>query len=274
MKIGIIGGTGGMGNLFSEVFKKSGHDVFVSGRKTEITNEDIARLTDIVIISVPISETVPVILKIAPLLKEHQILSDFTSLKVEPIHAMLTSRARVIGFHPMFGPTVGSIHGQTIIATPVRCKEDDILFFTSLFEGQGARVTLTSPDDHDKMMAVIQGLTHFKAILLAGTMRRLGISPADTEVYMSPVYRIETGIAGRLLSQNPELYADILCMNPYFPEVLLTCQNAGREMADIIFKGDRDAFQKEFLASKEWFGSFCDQAQEETDHLIQAMVEK
>ena len=89
-------------------------------------------------------------------------------------------------------------------------------FFKDLFEEQGARVTITTADEHDRMMAVIQGLTHFKAILLAGTMRRLGISPADTESYISPVYRIETGIAGRLLAQNPELYADILCMNPQY----------------------------------------------------------
>ena len=124
------------------------------------------------------------------------------------------------------------------------------------------------------MMAVIQGLTHFKAILLAGTMRRLGISPADTDLYMSPVYRIETGIAGRLLAQNPELYADILCMNPRVPSVLEICQQAFDELFSMVKEGDRDAFTEEFLASREWYGTFCDQAQKETDHLIQAMVNK
>lgn len=272
MKIGIIGGTGGMGSLFSQVFKAAGHEVLISGRSTELKKEDIARLADIVIISVPIRDTIQVIDAIVPLLGSHQILADFTSLKTEPVKAMLNSCSRVIGFHPMFGPTSGTIHGQTIIATPARCDEEDIRFFEVIFEGQGARVTRTTPEEHDRMMAVIQGLTHFKAILLAGTMRRLGISPADTERYMSPVYRIETGIAGRLLAQDPELYADILCMNPCVPSVLKEFEKAAGEILTMITDGDREAFTAEFLASREWFGIFCIQAQKETDLLIHAMV--
>lgn len=274
MKIGIIGGTGGMGNLFSQVFSKAGHEVLISGRKTVITLEDIARLADVILISVPIRDTVSVIHEIAPLLGEHQILADLTSLKIDPVRAMLNSKSRVVGLHPMFGPTVGTIQGQTIVATPARCNEDDLRFFQNIFESQGARVTCTTPEEHDRMMAVIQGLTHFKAILLAGTMRRLGISPADTELYMSPVYRMETGIAGRLLAQSPELYADILCMNPRVPSVLDTCQQAFDELLSMVKEGDRDAFTEEFLASRDWYGPFCEQAQKETDHLIQAMVSR
>ena len=66
MKTGIIGGTGGMGRLFSEVFKKAGHEVLIAGRKTEITWEDAARLSDIVIISVPIRDTISVIHEMPP----------------------------------------------------------------------------------------------------------------------------------------------------------------------------------------------------------------
>jgi prephenate dehydrogenase len=181
MKIGIIGGTGGMGTLFSHVFQTAGHDVLIASRTTELTKENLVRHVDVIIISVPIRATVRVIHEIAPLCTERQILADLTSLKIEPVQAMLTSRARVIGFHPMFGPTVKSIQGQTIVATPARCHEEDLQFFQEIFERQGARVTKTTPEEHDHMMAIIQGLTHFKALLLAGTMRRLGISPGDTE---------------------------------------------------------------------------------------------
>lgn len=274
MKIGIIGGTGGMGNLFSQVFQNAGHEVLIAGRNTPLRKEDIARLADVIVISVPIRDTVFVIDEITPLLGEHQILADLTSLKIDPVSAMLRSKARVVVLHPMFGPTVGTIQGQTIVATPARCHENDLWFFQNIFESQGARVTITTAEEHDRMMAVIQGLTHFKAILLAGTMRRLGISPADTESYMSPVYRIETGIAGRLLAQNPDLYADILCMNPQVPSVLDTCKQAFDEMFSIVQERDRNAFTGEFLASREWYGAFCDQAQKETDLLIQAMVSR
>ncbi|MDD1724331.1 MAG: prephenate dehydrogenase/arogenate dehydrogenase family protein [Methanospirillum sp.] len=274
MIAGIIGGTGGMGSLFSRVFREEGYDVLVCGRSTKVTKEDIAREADIVMVSVPIRDTIPVIDAISSLLSEDQILTDLTSLKTRPVQAMLRSKSRVIGLHPMFGPTAGTIRGQTIVATPARCRDEDISLFTSLFESQGARVTLTTPEEHDRIMAVIQGLTHFKAILLAGTMRRLGISPEDTEMYMSPVYRIETGIAGRVLAQDPELYSDILCMNPSVPWVLDTCRQAADEIRKMIADNDTKAFRSEFLVSREWFGHFCQQAQEETDFLIHAMVNR
>ena len=74
MKAGIIGGTGKMGRLFAKVFEKAGYEVLVSGRKTVITSTDIAEQCDIVIISVPIRETVRVISEIAPLLTPGQLL--------------------------------------------------------------------------------------------------------------------------------------------------------------------------------------------------------
>ena len=274
MKVGIIGGTGGMGRLFSRIFQEAGHDVMVSGRTTSITNEYIAKHADLIIVSVPIRDTIPVIDSIAPHVSSEQILTDLTSLKTGPVQAMLATKARVIGLHPMFGPSIASLHGQTIIATPARYDDKDLDLLKRLFEAQGARVTITTPEEHDRMMAVIQGLTHFKAILFAGTMRRLGITPSDTESYISPVYRIETGIAGRLLSQNADLYADILCMNPSVPDILAVSRKAADELERIILSGDKQAFSDEFNESKEWFGPFCDKASRETDLLIQAMVKE
>jgi len=66
-------------------------------------------------------------------------------------------------------------------------------------------------------MAVVQGLTHYVTLGMAGTMRRLGVTPEDTMAFMSPIYQIEMSLVGRLLSQDPDLYADILMLNPAVP---------------------------------------------------------
>jgi prephenate dehydrogenase len=272
MKVGIIGGTGQMGSFFSRVFIKAGHEVRVSGRKTLVKSEDLARESDILVISVPIHATVPVIQQIVPYLHPDQILCDLTSLKTGPVNAMLCSQADVIGLHPMFGPTVSSLSGQTIIATPERCSDGHLKLLTDIFISQGARVPVTTPEYHDRMMAVIQGLTHFKALVMAETMRMLGITPEETEPFMSPIYRIETSVAGRILAQDPMLYADILIENPTIPHILETCCNAASSLASIIHSGDTEAFRDRFLAEREWFGEYCSRSLEETDHLISAMV--
>ncbi|MDD1727438.1 MAG: prephenate dehydrogenase/arogenate dehydrogenase family protein [Methanospirillum sp.] len=272
MKVGIIGGTGQMGAFFATVFTRSGHEVRISGRKTAITNQDLAHQSDLLVISVPIHSTVQVIEEIAPLMRQDQIISDLTSLKTGPVSAMLKTSAEVIGMHPMFGPTANSLQGQTIIITPGRCTEDHIQMLSDLFGAQGARVTITTPEHHDQMMAVIQGLTHFKALVMAETMRRLGITPEETEPFMSPIYRIETSVAGRILAQDPSLYADILSQNPEIPKVLDTCCQSAEMFREIITAGDTAAFSEMFLDDRRWFGEYCTRSLEETDRLIATMV--
>ena len=161
MKVGIIGGTGRMGSLFSGVFERAGHEVACSGRNTRVSAMDLVSESDLIIVSVPIHSTAEVIRTIAPDLTASQVICDLTSLKVFPVREMLCSKAEVIGLHPMFGPTVRTLKQQTIIVTPERCSRENLGRLTDIFETEGARITITTPEAHDRMMAVVQGLTHF-----------------------------------------------------------------------------------------------------------------
>jgi prephenate dehydrogenase len=274
MKVGIIGGTGKMGRLFVPVFERAGFEVVVSGRKTELTSAQVAKTCDTVIVSVPIHDTVRVIGEIAPLLRADQLLCDFTSLKVRPVEAMLASKAQVIGLHPMFGPTVSSLRGQTIIVCPARADEFRTTALMDIFRGEGATCTVTSPEEHDRMVAVVQGLTHFVTLCMADTVRRLGMDIRATQEFTSPVYQIELSLVGRLLSQDPALYADILQQNPYVPEVLAACRQSAADLSSIVATQDPEEFRKFFEANSRHLGSYCDEGQKMTDLIINRMVEK
>jgi prephenate dehydrogenase len=273
-KAGIIGGTGKMGRLFAKVFENAGYEVLVSGRKTAITAADIAEQCDIVIISVPIRETVKVIESIAPRLQPGQLLCDFTSLKVRPVEAMLTSKADVIGLHPMFGPTVKSISRQTIIVCPARADNARVTALVGIFEAQGAICTIATPEEHDRIVAVVQGLTHFVTLCMANTVRRLGIDLHTTGKFESPVYQIELSLVGRLLSQDPALYADILQQNPYVPEVLAACRNSAADLTAIVEAKDPEQFRKFFEQNSRHLGTYCQEGQKTTDALIECMVNR
>jgi len=272
MLAGIIGGTGQMGRFFAEVFEGAGLEVIVSGRETALTNRDVAEMADLVMVSVPIRATVGVILEIAPLLTRDQIFCDLTSLKVEPVRAMLASRAEVIGLHPMFGPGAVSLRGQTIVAIPARCAPTTLERLLSIFRDQGAAITLTTAEDHDRMMAVIQGLTHFGALAKAEAIRRTGTDVDETLSFTSPIYRIEMGLAGRLLAQDAGLYGDMLLMNPAVPEMLATFAEAVRTLREIVESGDSDRFRVFFAENAAHYASYLAAATEETDDLINHMV--
>jgi prephenate dehydrogenase len=274
MKAGIIGGTGKMGQLFAPVFRRAGYDVLVSGRSTDLRAEDLAEECDLVIVSVPIRSTVGVIRQVAPLMKPGQLLCDFTSLKTKPIEAMLESKADVVGLHPMFGPTAGSLKSQTIIVCPARVDDKKLQHLVAVFQGEGARCTTSTPEEHDRMMAVVQGLTHYVTLCMAGTLRKLGTGIGATEEFTSPVYQIELSLIGRLLSQDPDLYADILEENPYVPEVLAACRESAADLGSIITNRDAAAFREFFEQNSRHLGPYCRKGQETTDMLIDCMVNR
>ena len=212
--VGIIGGAGQMGRFFKKFFEKNNCEVLVASRKTKLKIEDCAKLSDIVLISVPIEVTVDVIRKIAPYVNKKSLLIDATSIKKMPIEAMLHySKCEVIGMHPVFGPNVSSLKNQTIVLCPVRSKKW-IRWLRNIFEKNKAKIKVASPDKHDEMMSVIQGLNHFSTLSVAHAMKNLGISVKESLEYTSPVYKLRMAMVGRILNQNPNLYANIVMMNP------------------------------------------------------------
>ena len=274
MRLGIIGGNGKMGQLFVPVFERAGYQVPVSGRKTLLKNTELAATCDIVIVSVPIHDTVRVIEEIAPLMRADQLLCDFTSLKVKPVEAMLKSEAQVIGLHPMFGPTVRSIRGQTIIVCPARADAERTASLTRIFTNEGATCTIATPEEHDRTVAIVQGLTHFVTLCVADSVRRLGVDLTKTKAFESPVYQIELSLVGRLLSQDPALYAGILQQNPYVPEVLAACRSSAADLAEIVAAQDPEKFREFFEENSRHLGSYCEEGQKTTDALIECMVNR
>ena len=268
-KIGIIGGTGGMGSLFSNVFTSMGHSVTVASRHTAVTPEDCAANNDIVIVTVPIKNTIDVIRQIAPLVKQDSLLMDFTSLKKREVDAMLeNSCCEVIGCHPVFGPSVADLYNQVIVLTPAR-GEKWLSEITAIFKTAGALIEISTPEKHDEVMAIVQGLIHFTAITLVNTMRKMNAVPEEIDKFASPVYRMRVDFAERILNQNPELYADIAISNPKVPAILETYIETSRELFESVIKKNRESFIEQFKLASDYLGDTKVDAEKRTDRIIE-----
>ena len=248
-EIGIIGGTRGMGHWFARFLEKEGYAVRVYGRKT--SESDIAEMAGtchVAVVSVPIGATGEVIAKVGPHMREASLLMDLTSLKRDSVKAMLeTSVSEVIGCHPLFSPRVDSIAGQNIVLCPARAGKW-ITWLKDIFEKNGAFVLEATPEKHDQMMAVIQGLNHFNTIMMVLALRKSGVSLPELMNYATPTFRAKMDIIERLLYQNPGLYTDILTLNPeicghidvYEESVAklknLICERNAAGIADVIEK--------------------------------------
>ena len=238
LTIGIIGGRGILGKIFSEFFRKYRYEVLISGRRTELTNIELVKKSDIVIVSVPISSTLKVIKDVLPYVREDQLLMDFTSIKELPIKLMLKSKASVIGLHPMFGK-VKSIREKTIIVIPARPGKwmPEIL---DLFKKEKVKIKITRAERHDQIMAILQSVLHVNFIVTGKVLReaskKFNTNLKELLDYGGVVYNMRYSMIARLLAQDPELYASISIKNKKAREISEIYRKASKKISKIIKK--------------------------------------
>ncbi|MBI2140071.1 prephenate dehydrogenase/arogenate dehydrogenase family protein [Candidatus Woesearchaeota archaeon] len=272
--IGIIGGMGQMGQWFKRFFEKEGYEVLAASRTTALSCEDCAKKSDVVIITIPIDQTVAMIKRIGPLIKEEGLLMDLTSIKQAPVQAMLeSSRCAVIGTHPMFGPKIRSFKNQTIVLCPAR-PGNFLPWLSGILGKHKALIKIATPEQHDKAMTIVQGITHFSSIAMCHSLRELGVPINETEDYSSPMYRVFMDMVGRIMSHDSNLYADIEMLNPLNPEALRKFISNAQQLLHIIESKDKGAFNNYFREASDYLGDFKFEAEYYSTMLIHYLVDR
>jgi chorismate mutase / prephenate dehydrogenase len=272
--VAIIGGHGGMGRCLTRLFRDLGHAVVPADVDTSTTPEQAAAISDVVIISVPINRTTDVIGRLGPLVRDDAILMDVTSIKTAPMEAMLSaSKASVVATHPLFGPSVHSVQGQRVVAC--RGRGDEAFdWVCAQFRARGLIVVGATPEQHDRAMSVVQVLVHFATEVMGKTLSDLGVDIKETLVYTSPIYLMELLMTARHFAQSPDLYREIQSSNQETPRVMDAFVSAAEGLRNIVTTNDADAFTAMFEEARKVFDSFTDQAMEQSDFLIDRLVER
>jgi len=272
--VAVIGGHGALGSRLVEMFGDLGHQVLVADLDTALTPIEAAADADVVIVSVPIAVTEDVIRAVGPHVREDALLMDVTSIKEAPVAAMLaSSKASVLGAHPMFGPSVHTFQGQRVVLC--RARGDDWAdWVSSMFTARGLVVTETTPEQHDRVMAVVQVLTHFQTQVLGLTMTRMGVPLQETLRFTSPAYLLELYVTARHFAQSSALYGPIEMRNPRTAEITSAFGKSARELAEALASGDQARFDTMFEEVRRYFGPFTAEAMEKSSFLIDRIVER
>ena len=270
MKIGIIGGTRGLGRTIAWYLKDFDFDVTVTGRdaivgkqvsedlgiKYSDDNKKIVQNSDIVIVSVPISSTEPVIEELAPFMKEGALMMDVTSVKEGPSKKMqecLNDGVEFIPTHPVFGPRTTDLKGQIIVLTPIEKGEWYPRVYKFL-EDKGMRIVETTAAHHDDMMGIVQVLTHFSYISTASAIEKLKVDIKDTENYESPIYNLMIDTIARIVSQNPYLTYSIQHENKRGEKIRQALFDSMSELKDALTREDEEKFVEIALKATKHMG--------------------
>ncbi|MDY6864860.1 MAG: prephenate dehydrogenase/arogenate dehydrogenase family protein [Halobacteriota archaeon] len=259
-KVTVVGGAGAMGQWFSKLFMRQGCDVSICDTdrsapgiayELDLTYEedviDAVSNSDIVLISVPMESTEAVIKNISPAMKSGSLLMEVASVKGN-IPVVMKQNASVgvdlICANPLFGPNVTDPKGELIILAPVTEGGEWLQRIRNIFEDDGLKTELLGFEEHDEVVAVIQGLTHFAFIAIGETLRDLGFDLKGSRRYMSPFYKAMIDSIEGILMQNPETNARIQ-MTPESERVNDIFISRCNRLAELVWKRDVDGFSEE-----------------------------
>jgi chorismate mutase/prephenate dehydrogenase len=265
--ITLVGGQGQMGQCFYRWWRSLGYEVRILDREDWPRAQTLLSDVNAVVVSVPIHISVDVIDALADLVPEDAILADFTSVKVEPLQAMLAiHNGPVVGLHPMFGPTVDQPAGQTMVVTPGRYS-DQYQWLIDGFEQLGFHCHMVDAKEHDRAMDFIQGLEHFMTIALGRFLQQQQVSIESLLALSSPIYRTKINLLGRIFDQNAQLYQDIITASDSRLATITDFLNSSQALLAET-QADPRALAAQFRAVAKWMGTFTERAQAQTDALL------
>ena len=263
MKVAIIGGSGKMGWWFANLLVKEGEEVLITGRNEQklfeakeqlgvgtSTNIKAVKSSDVVLISVPIDDFEAVVKELQSHIRPEQIILDITSIKVLPVAIMhqYLKPALILGTHPVFGPGARGLVNRNFVLTPTSGKEMALAEKVKKYlEKRGAMVILMTPQEHDELMAVVLGLSHFIGIVSAETLLSLGkLKPMEN--IGGGTYKLLLTLAESVVSEDAEFYASLQMNLPVVTEVEELFQRNSATWANIVKNKDRPEFVRKMNA--------------------------
>lgn len=264
----LVGGDGGMGRLFARYFEASGYPVRVLDRDDWDDSANRLDGAGLVLVGVPIADTLEVIEALRGRLPADAVLADITSVKTAPLARMLEVHdGPVVGLHPMFGPGVPSLAKQVV----VRCGGRDDAGCAWLSEQVriwGATLVDADPAEHDRLMGAVQAQRHFATFVYGLHLMEAGTDLSRVLALSSPIYRLELGMTGRLFAQEPGLYADIIYGSDEGRALARRYHRLFGEMLEAYEAGDREAFLDGFARVRDWLGPLADAFLAESNALL------
>jgi len=215
--VGLIGfGRFGMvlANILQKGFAIRAYDPKVESSfpGVEFVDLDTVLKEKTIFIAVPIRQFESLIKDISSCIHPGATVIDVCSVKIHPVNIMmkyLPNSTGIIGTHPMFGPdSIVSNNRLKMMMNNVRDAHNQFNFWKGFFTDQNIRIMEISPNEHDRLAAQTQGVTHF----LGRMLKEYGIHKTSID---TQGFRDLLDLVDQTCNDTWELYSDLQCYNPY-----------------------------------------------------------
>jgi len=248
----VVGGCGQMGRLVSRLFRRGGYRVEVADTRNGPVRWEKVGMHDVVILAVPMRAMESVVRSLGPFSRADGAVIDLASLKEVPLNTMLAHcKGEVLGCHPLFGPAISSLCGQTVFLCPGR-SGPWTLWFRKYMEEQGAVVKEMDPRLHDQLMGFVQVLRHLLLLCFGRTLQRLDFRADKEAEAWGPWFSDLMNMLRRQMNMTPELLVEIALGNPLTPQLVKGFGSSVTEIIQPYLEGDKESLISLFSEIRHW----------------------
>lgn len=166
-----------------------------------------------VFLCVPISTLDSVLRQARLYLQSNTLVMDTCSVKVYPARLMqqhCPETVELLATHPLFGPdsATAGLAGLRIVFCPLRITAARLHYWQEFWQRRGVHVLTKTPDEHDRLAAYSQGITH----LLGRVLGELRLSPSEIS---TKGFEAILGVIEQTNHDTWQLFHDLQRYNPY-----------------------------------------------------------
>lgn len=179
--------------------------------------KDCVAKSDVVIAAIPTDDLRQFAEQVSETMRPGSLFVDISSVKcgvVEALSGILPAHTEYVSIHPLFASA--AVGRKNVIVIPVRGNSWG-LHLKQLLASSGMRVTESTAEEHDKVMATVQVLNHFAYLSLRSAMARLDCGK-DIEPFKTHAFRKSLAVL-KLIEGNLQTVELIQRGNKYAPSV-------------------------------------------------------
>lgn len=269
----VIGGAGKMGRWFAEFIENQGYDVTVADPNAEEsrfpTHADWQNLEldafDLIVVSTPIRVTAAILTQLAER-TPRGVVMDLASVK-DPLRrafaALKEAGCRRVSIHPMFGPSTNLLAGRHVVHVDLGCSEGNALT-EALFRPTMATMVRMTPEEHDRQIAWLLGLSHALNITFFEALTRSGLPADRLAEASSTTFERQLAIARDVAGESPALYYEIQRENPYQPAVFEVLSETVAAIEKAVRDEDAEGFEEMMLRGRDYLQTHANEAARQT----------
>ena len=198
---------------------------------------------------VPIAKFKNIIASHQKYFQENHLLVDVLSVKRYPKRIfnkyLKNKKTQALLTHPMFGPDSVAEQGfknQPMVINKFRTNQKNYLFWKNYFISKGIKIITLKPNEHDRMAAFSQDVTHFLGRVLDNfNFEKTAIDTLGTK-------RLHQ-VKEQTCHDSWQLFLDLQTKNPYTKKMLVKLEKSFNQVKLAISKSS-PANQKKCLSSR------------------------